>query len=498
MTGSTTPDFDSLTVDGAAQAGSVQSVGTGTVTAGSVVSSNAVRINPIAAGTSPSVQALGIDANVGIRFIAKGTGTFNFNQALNVTGRIQTQPTVAWSGSAPVNIPLMPLSVTATVNGTITNTQTVPLNRIDTTDNIVGNPLFGHTGLLVNHALGASSVGFGQAFQVVASDLATTGQFAAGGEFSLVGGNIGATASFNQGGTALAKSGFLFGFNTVAILNPGATHFGNLIGYELDIGALAGSAPARKIGLAITKFAADADAGTLGYDSAIAIADAPGGTSSAWVYGVAIGNNTANPNTIAGGAALATLFCGAPTGGGAGLSMQSLAWLVDGSQSTQTGGALRAKGVVINGNGDVRSGKAYLRSTAAGAALGADGFMAATATIASGGTGWLTGNHAQDSGGNVWTVTAAAGVITAVALVNAEPSATAATPLTILATATGATAGSINVAYDTGTTLEINPGGGPIKTALLGNFANDAAAATGGVVVGQFYRNGSIVMQRVA
>ena len=37
-----------------------------------------------------------------------------------------------------------------------------------------------------------------------------------------------------------------------------------------------------------------------------------------------------------------------------------------------------------------------------------------------------------------------------------------------------------------------------IDGTALGNFANDAAAATGGVSVGEFYRNGSIVMVRVA
>ena len=31
----------------------------------------------------------------------------------------------------------------------------------------------------------------------------------------------------------------------------------------------------------------------------------------------------------------------------------------------------------------------------------------------------------------------------------------------------------------------------------LGNYANDADAAAGGVNVGEFYRNGSVVMQRV-
>jgi hypothetical protein len=38
---------------------------------------------------------------------------------------------------------------------------------------------------------------------------------------------------------------------------------------------------------------------------------------------------------------------------------------------------------------------------------------------------------------------------------------------------------------------------GSIQTTLLINAASDAAAATAGVVVGQLYRNGSFVMQRV-
>jgi hypothetical protein len=42
------------------------------------------------------------------------------------------------------------------------------------------------------------------------------------------------------------------------------------------------------------------------------------------------------------------------------------------------------------------------------------------------------------------------------------------------------------------------PSGGKITSALLTNAANDAAAASAGVIVGQWYRNGSQLMQRVA
>ena len=47
--------------------------------------------------------------------------------------------------------------------------------------------------------------------------------------------------------------------------------------------------------------------------------------------------------------------------------------------------------------------------------------------------------------------------------------------------------------------IELNPASGKIKlTTLPGNFANDAAAAAGGVALNEVYRNGSILMIRVA
>jgi len=39
---------------------------------------------------------------------------------------------------------------------------------------------------------------------------------------------------------------------------------------------------------------------------------------------------------------------------------------------------------------------------------------------------------------------------------------------------------------------------GVARTASLSDFADDAAAAIGGIAVGQLYRNGSVVMVRVA
>lgn len=51
----------------------------------------------------------------------------------------------------------------------------------------------------------------------------------------------------------------------------------------------------------------------------------------------------------------------------------------------------------------------------------------------------------------------------------------------------------------TQTALSLNPGGGlTITASALGNYANDAAAAAGGVAVNGVYRNGSVLMVRVS
>lgn len=48
------------------------------------------------------------------------------------------------------------------------------------------------------------------------------------------------------------------------------------------------------------------------------------------------------------------------------------------------------------------------------------------------------------------------------------------------------------------TAITVSRATGRIKLILLTDAVNDAAAASGGVAVGELYRNGSIVMQRVA
>ena len=59
--------------------------------------------------------------------------------------------------------------------------------------------------------------------------------------------------------------------------------------------------------------------------------------------------------------------------------------------------------------------------------------------------------------------------------------------------------GTLTISRENGsqTVLSIDTAGRP-SFPQLANYANDAAAASGGVPVGSMYRNGSILMQRVA
>jgi hypothetical protein len=126
-------------------------------------------------------------------------------------------------------------------------------------------------------------------------------------------------------------------------------------------------------------------------------------------------------------------------------------------------------------------------------------------TVTTAGTSATTGTGPSGTGTGitdgtvVWNFTQVAGVATAVSIM--QPPYSTTSPATLTLTNTSAWVGgsfTVNVSWAANNTLSIQPSGGPIKSALLTNAANDAAAASAGVSVGQWYRNGSVMMQRVA
>ena len=188
-----------------------------------------------------------------------------------------------------------------------------------------------------------------------------------------------------------------------------------------------------------------------------------------------------------------------------------------------TGTAFRSRGFSVLGSsgpytaGAVQVGGGYLSATSSTVSLDTAGSVCTGATISSGGAVLTPGTAlVHDDTGTLAIVTAVDnavrtgwGAATSVVLVpntgRAHSSQIPTNPVQFRATgnpltfpAPGPTGPQLNLTWTAPTTLALQPSGGKITSALLTNAANDAAAASAGVAVGQWYRNGSVLMQRVA
>lgn len=167
--------------------------------------------------------------------------------------------------------------------------------------------------------------------------------------------------------------------------------------------------------------------------------------------------------------------------------------------------------------GAVQVGGGYLSATSTTVSLDTAGSVCTGATIASGGAVLYPGLAlVHDDTGTIVIVSTVDnavrlgfGAATAVVLLantgRAHASQIPANPVQFRATgnpltypAPGPTGATLNLTWTAPVALALQPSGGAITSGLLVDAVNDAAAATAGVAVGQWYRNGSAMMQRVA
>ena len=171
-----------------------------------------------------------------------------------------------------------------------------------------------------------------------------------------------------------------------------------------------------------------------------------------------------------------------------------------------TAHGLRLPGAQFDGAGNLTTGALKISSSAGRVSVDASAQFGAISAIANGGKGYVVGEYvyyiptsANDTVG-IWEVAAVAeGAITLLTPILVPWSASP--PSNPVALAVGGTRGlnaALALTWTVNSTLSFNPSGGPITMPLLINAANDAAAATAGVAVGQLYRNDSAIMQRVA
>lgn len=166
----------------------------------------------------------------------------------------------------------------------------------------------------------------------------TAGQYVAG-TFAAV-----ATAPANAGGN------ILYGTNPTAGLNAAATGAWSVIGEEIDVRAVTGSAPVSLTGLTIVTVGGHDVHGSANLDSAIAVGNQPS-TSTGWDYILRIGG-PGNPLPVVSTATLIATWSG--------ISGLAAANGVDFSSMTFSGNSWNDGHVTISGAGVVKTAKLNL------------------------------------------------------------------------------------------------------------------------------------------
>lgn len=391
MTGSTTPDFDSLTVDGAALAGSVQSTGTGTITAGNAGSADILRISPRTAGSTPLIASDGPGAKVGITINAKGGGDVHVSNGTFSVG----PPAFTLNGAAAVT---PGVNVVGTWNG---NTSVAPqFNQVNILDHVDASAGASPKGFAVNHTYGGGQggrIGFISTMLQSAAQVNTPGDQNTyqAGQFTLF-------PNFSEpGATRRSPVGAFECLSSNAQLQASANvqNAVSLISFEADVGIYAPCTSATRVA-----YLAGIGGDTQGFqtDAALWIISAP--SVAGLRHGVLFGGTQDWPMAASG-----TLIGAVQTGFVS--SVASAKWAFDAEQvvfpSTGhpgDGGSFRSNGFSVDGIGTTRIGSAYLTPGAAGLTIDAKGSVGTAAAIAAGGSGYITGSRTITTAyGGLWT-----------------------------------------------------------------------------------------------
>ena len=439
---------------------------------------------------------LGPDANRGLLVSLPGTGALTSTRL--AAGNSQT---ITWS-NASTNQDGAPLFIAAQFSGTSNIVTGSNFVSQATTDNLKQTGANGASAFAVTHSTLAGSSGGRVGISSFVNQVGA-GTSRADGVPALYYTGFGGTvqASYNEGGTNARTDGFggVFGGAVIARLNSGATNFLEIAGWEADCAVRTGASAGRVTGVKSVLLAGHAVHGALGDDGAY-IVGRQAGVTTGWDYGLQL-STPYGPWSYEPGASL--IKAGLPQDG----SSTAAARGVDLRVPVFSSDAWASPGAAITGGGAFRTGTGFLSGTATTTTLDVSGSITTgNPTVAAGGSGWgNSGNDvAEDAYGGLYKVTGVAGVATTVVVV-ARPVVTGAPPanpvaLTARAPSSGLAA-TVNLTWTAGTALSLQPSGGALRLPGIpasASYANDAAAATGGVPVGQLYRNGSVLQVRVA
>jgi hypothetical protein len=318
------------------------------------------------------------------------------------------------------------------------------------------------------------------------------------GNYSKVAASVIAISSFNQGGVSagFGTTQFGRGSNFGAVfstrLDGGATWLGGQTGAEIDVQASAGSSLSAQVGLQIVHQGAHAVQGT-NTDAAFRIGDQVSALIG-WKNLITLGSydsqwptdpngyliqsqNGANYASVAAAAAggvdlLETAFTGVGRSGG--------------GFAFRTSGPSGVVGATaIDGTGGIKVGAGYISANTAGLIIDAPLFIfSSVGSIVSGGTNFASGDLVNDGFGNIFSVTATAGVVSALTLkyrAEGRPAAPTGTITCKALVRIGAAVGSglqITETWTQATALSIQPSGG--ATTVGGTLGVTGGATVGG------------------
>lgn len=303
-------------------------------------------------------------------------------------------------------------------------------------------------------------------------------------------------AQCSDGGTSLSNpGGTIWALNTVSHFTSAAQNMNGCCGYELDIQCDAGSSMLDKVGLIIVQCVGDTVQGVRD-DVAISISNqAPPLPGWKTIIGVgrSVGGFPCNTGTTILGIVPNITTGQAP-------KYQAL-YGVDFRPMDFQAAAWASPGFVIAPGGAAQIGHGSITPVADGLTVDVTGQQTTTMTVHSGGANFVVGDQfwVSTAGvvGRVLTVNGSGTVLTVGILIPGYTQSGAGPTTNI--PATGGTGGNlfVDLTWAASTTLSLNPSGGRIKAPILTNAVNDAAALAAGVGLGEFYRNNSVVMQRV-
>lgn len=318
-------------------------------------SQNQIGMLPQATGTSPMIQAQGIDTNLDLILNPKGTGVVRSGTSRTLRGgHLSSRPDLnggtVWAGNSSEGV--SNLFVLGGVSGN-SGTGTAAYNYFAiSSDTVNCSTASGHfcSAFEIDHNFGGAAMhGARNGLNVAMSLTSTSANTGSGGGY-YVGGQFTVRGTVNDNGTNIAPAGLVFGLNPVAGITAAATYYQQVSAMEANVFAAAGSNVAVKVGVQIVATAIDAVQGTID-DVALSLNNQAGAVG--WENGLEFGRYggtfpiTTTGSMISGQGALGVGFTVA-NGIDWSLGTASAFWLKFGTVFTVTGaGVVSATGYKV-------------------------------------------------------------------------------------------------------------------------------------------------------